>query len=219
MSTRQERAYGAGAGANIMVGAVAAAAYLGFVATAFLTGAGTPAADAPARPPAAIADGLGDRPGPLDPAVDPDRVASVEGAATSFPARDADLAVGLGPVTPEGMMGDVLGAMPADAPLEFVVKFDSATAQPLIDIFVDDPQAARDRFDAMARANPAMRGLHLKRINLSGEATLAFEGAPPPNMEARDALTSDIVKRLETAPGVEYAEPNLTAWRGSTEGQ
>ena len=135
----------------------------------------------------------------------PDAVASV--------ASDRSLSA---PVGTE-QVGPVMPEADANAPLQFIVKFEDAVARRWVERYVADPNGARTAFAEQMRGNSAYAGLRLVRMNNSGEATLEFEGAAPPIPAVRRELASDIVRRLNAAEGVEYAETNLVGLRENEE--
>lgn len=196
-----------GAGLNAALGAAAAAAYAGFLAFAFLQG-GKAAPDrievvAPEGRPTVPGPAIAPGPDAVQPEAVPPEAAPGEALVTpesfSQPASAA----------PDSVMKESINPH-----LEFIVKFDEAQGQEWVRRFTDDPKAAREAFLAAARSQPGFRDLALRRMTASGTATLVFDGALPPTPAERDALSAEILKRLNAAPGVKYAEPNLVGWRG-----
>lgn len=136
------------------------------------------------------------------------------------PPRVAPAAPDVG-VASAGRPG-VIGVPPPGAPglepqLEFLVKFDRSTGEQLRDLFIENPDRAREAFRVMGRNQPAFANLRLKRMTWGGEATLVFAGDMPVSDTDVQQVSDAIVTRLNGAAGVEYAEPNLVGWRGSVE--
>jgi hypothetical protein len=214
---------------GLLIGALAVAAYAGFAAVMMLDDsgrapnaahAGVPVdavraataatataarTDAPAR--AAPGVGVGRViPDPSTRAADPTSRSTVGvqtrslGASTVDVARTTDAVVGA-----QGDDGDVR--------LQFLVKFERDQAMAWRDRYLANPGETRAEWARFASANSAFAGLKLERMSYSGEATLEFEGSAPASPAAARALSDDIVRRLNAADGVEYAEPNLVGVR------
>ncbi|MCG8442728.1 MAG: hypothetical protein MI723_13075, partial [Caulobacterales bacterium] len=133
---------------------------------------------------------------------------------------------GVAPVAPAPAVAAPTEVSPASLPsrpdamnphLEFIVKFDPVEAERLRDLFIESPERARSAFRRLARDHAAFRNLRLERISYRGECTLVYEGDLPSGAGALDTLSKEILNRLNGAPSVEYAEPNLVAWRGAAQ--
>jgi hypothetical protein len=135
---------------------------------------------------------------------------------TADPVGNSNVRVrspGGGPALAQVGNGEVAVGGGADTSLQFIVKFDAAEATRWRDRFVADPEGARAEWARFASQNPAFSGLRLERMTYSGLATLELEAAAPGSAEAVRQLSADIVRRLNAANGVDYAEPNLVGVR------
>lgn len=99
--------------------------------------------------------------------------------------------------------------------MEFVVQLTEAEGKRFRDLFIESPARARAAFQDYADTNPAFGGLSLKHVTYGGACTLVYDGAVPRAPQAQQELADSILGRLNSAASVEYAEPNLVAWRGS----
>jgi hypothetical protein len=112
----------------------------------------------------------------------------------------------------DGVVGSPDGA--GGVTLQFQVKFEDAEAARWRESFLADPDATRAEWERFARSNSAFSGLKLQLPpNRSGVATLELDGGAPAAPDAQQELSDDIVRRLNAADGVEYAEPNLVGVR------
>ncbi len=222
-------------GEGLVLGAIAVAAYVGFGAVMMLKDGPTPVAHAgvPVDAVRAVTAAA---------ATDQASAASASAPApTSVPSARPP-AVGVGEVIPDpnrntaeavanpvgvrsrsvggaaiqqfsdGVVGAADGA--GGVTLQFQVKFEDEEAARWRERFLADPDGARREWAQFARSNAAFAGLTLQLPpNGSGVATLELDGGAPAAPAAQQELSDDIVRRLNAADGVEYAEPNLVGVR------
>jgi hypothetical protein len=201
-------------GEGLVLGAVTVAAYVGFGAVMVLgdgSQAGVPVdairavAAASDRGEPAVGVAVGEVI-PAPPRNSADAVANPVGVRTrSLGGAQIERAT-------DGVVGASDGA--GGVTLQFLVKFDEAEAARWRERFLADPNATRAEWEQFARTHAAFSGLKMQLPpNGSGVATLQLEGGAPEAPAAQEALSDDIVRRLNGADGVEYAEPNLVGVR------
>ncbi len=137
--------------------------------------------------------------------------ASIEAPTTAVP-----------PAAPEpgsALPGVQFDQAPAGAPpgmqmgIEIVVKLkDDSKIKDIIDAFWKDQPSAKAKFEAFKTSHPVFAGLKLDRVTYSNELVLVNDGATPP--AGRLAAMREIAKKLNGAPEISYAEPNMTAQAG-----
>jgi hypothetical protein len=201
-------------GEGLVLGAVAVAAYVGFGAVMMLQDRDSEAAHAGVPVDAvraAVAGGDAQQPAfAVGEVIDPSRNSADATAAPIGGSRGVSVAQA------EDLSDGVLGASDGagGVTLQFQVKFDDAEAARWRERFLADPDATRRQWDEFARTDSAFAGLKLQLPpNSSGVATLELEAAAPDAPAAQEALSDDIVRRLNAAEGVDYAEPNLVGVR------
>jgi hypothetical protein len=217
-------------GEGLILGAAAVAAYVGFAAVMIFDDgararhsaqAGVPvdavraatAASRDARAAAAVrsptgADAVSSRPR-----------ANTADAVSNTSVLAQDRGRGSAAVGAAGAGDGVVGVDTGDggARLQFIVKFEPAEATRWRDRFLADAEGTRAEWARFAASSSAFAGLRMQLPpNSSGVATLELEGEAPGSPAAAQELSADIVRRLNAAAGVDYAEPNLVGLREET---
>jgi hypothetical protein len=97
--------------------------------------------------------------------------------------------------------------------MEIVVKLkDDSKIKDIIDAFWKDQPSAKAKFEAFKASHPVFAGLKLDRVTYSNELVLVNDGTTPP--AGRLAAMREIARKLNSAPDISYAEPNMTAQAG-----
>lgn len=201
-------------GEGLALGAVAVAAYVGFGAVMIMgdgSQAGVPV-DA-VRAVAAASDGGEPAAGVAvgEVIAEPTRN-TADAVANPLGVRTRSLGGAQIERATDGVVGGSDGA--GGVTLQFLVKFEEAEAARWRERFLADPNGTRAAWEEFARSNTAFSGLKMQLPpNGSGVATLQLESGAPEAPAAQEALSDDIVRRLNGADGVEYAEPNLVGVR------
>jgi hypothetical protein len=104
----------------------------------------------------------------------------------------------------------IISAPGSERPLQFVVAVESAELDAIKALFLEDPEAAREAFDAFAAEedNAFMADLELVTLNVNGEMTLVYVGEMPVANRERAMLARALTTRLNSHPSVLFAEPN-----------
>jgi len=94
----------------------------------------------------------------------------------------------------------------------FVVRFNAGgEVDECLQLYRKDKDASRAAFAEWAAQHPELDGMHLQRVNYSGEAILTYDGAEDAN-PLRSA--KQIQARLQSLAAVKYADPDYTAFPG-----
>jgi hypothetical protein len=191
-------------GESLILGVAAVAAYAGFAAVMIFD------------------DGVRSR-HTAQAGVPVDAVRAATAASRNLAAPTANRPSATSPTPARGVGGAVVaqagdGTVAIDGDggplLQFIVKFEPEEATRWRDRYLADPEATRREWARHAASNAAFAGLRLAQPpSASGVATLEFDGPVPGAASAARELSADIVRRLNAAAGVDYAEPNLVGLR------